>query len=621
MATKKKTSKEEKTVALGLQSFEEIITENCFYIDKTAFIKEWWEQKDKITLITRPRRFGKTLMLNTVECFFSNQYANRSDLFKGLDIWKDKEFHKLQGSYPVISISFADVKSDTYNKAYEAICGILFDLYSEMEYILKSDKITETQKRMFRNTLSDLENNKKTNNVRTSLKRLSVLLKKYYGKPVILLIDEYDTPMEHAYVHGYWDQIVYFMKELFNSSLKSNKSLLRAILTGITRISKESLFSDLNNLAVSSIFSNLYAQYFGFTEEEVFQSLKTYGIDSPQYKKRVKVYYDGFKFGNVSDIYNPWSITHFLTDNKFTKFEDAKFDTYWANTSSNALIDYVLRNSNNSIKMDFEQLLQKHSITTQLNEAITFNEISCDDTAIWSLMAATGYLKVINTIKFENDDDDDVAVEDNQYEIMITNGETIRMFRKIIRNWFSNQNYHYNQFIQALLRGDSISMQDYLQDLAINCFSYWDVGSSEFEPPKPKQKKEVIKDKELLEILQAKEEEKKIALPEKFYHGLILGLVAELRNQYVITSNRESGIGRYDCILNPKDKSKLAYILEFKICHPKREKTLKEALKNGLQQIENENYAQILLDDGIPQENIKKFAFAFKGKAVLIGEI
>jgi len=615
MATKKKISKKEKTVALGLlENFEEIITENCFYIDKTAFIKEWWEEKDDVTVITRPRRFGKTVMLNTVECFFSNQYANRSDLFKGLDIWKDKEFRKLQGTYPVISISFANVKSETYNETYEAICGILFDLYCEMEYILESDKISETKKKMFHNTMDDLENNKKTSRVKTALKRLSILLKIYYDKPVIILIDEYDTPMEKAYVYGYWDKMLSFISQFLTSSFKTNNALERAILIGTTQISQNSLCSDFNNYVVSSIFSNRYAQYFGFTEKEISNALKTYGIATPQYKKQVKLYYSGFQFGNISNIYNPCSILHFLKENQFIKYKNSKFDSYCIDEIGINLIDYILRTNNIDLKMDFERLLQGHSITTQLDKSISWNEITWNDTNIWSFMVATGYLKVINTIKLTNEEDDDI--DNIQYEIMITNNETLNMFYYFINKCISNNENYYNQFIQALLRGDRSSMQDYLQDLAINCFSYWDVGSSKFEPPKPKEKLGQNK-----EILKEQEKQEKIVLPEKFYHGLILGLVAELWNQYVITSNRESGIGRYDCILNPKDKSKLAYILEFKVCHPKREKTLKQALKVGLQQIQNENYAQILLEDGVPKENIKKFAFAFKGKDVLVGEI
>jgi hypothetical protein len=330
-------------VAIGLQDFETLVERKCFYVDKTAFIREWWENEDSVTLITRPRRFGKTLNMSMLERFFSVKYAGKGDLFEGLDIWKEEKYRNLQGTYPVIFLSFAPVKSANFSESREHICGLISDLYNAHFYLLDSGLLTDGEKEYFLRAGSRLNEIDAV----VSLNKLSDFMSRYYGKKVLILLDEYDTPMQEAYVNGYWEEMVAFTRNLFNATFKTNPYLERAIMTGITRVSKESIFSDLNNLEVVTTTSNKYATAFGFTEQEVFDAMDELGYTQ---KDEVKKWYDGFTFGEISDIYNPWSIINFLDKGILT--------VYWANTSSNSLVGKLLREGNPEIKQEFEELLQ-----------------------------------------------------------------------------------------------------------------------------------------------------------------------------------------------------------------------------------------------------------------------
>ena len=290
-------------ISIGNQDFESIRTQQCFYIDKTGFIKEWWENKDSVTLITRPRRFGKTLNMSMLNCFFSTTYQNRGDLFEGLSIWKEEKYRKLQGTYPVLSVTFANVKERNYKQTMEMICQILTNLYNKHIFLLEGDLLTEEEKRFFLNVNSTM--NETT--AAMAIYNLSDYLSRYYNKKVILLLDEYDTPMQEAYINGFWDEMAGFMRSMFNASFKTNPYVERSIMTGITRVSKESIFSDLNNLTIVTTTSEKYGDCFGFTEEEVFMALENAGLGDQ--KQKVKEWYDGFTFGKHKDIYNPWSIT------------------------------------------------------------------------------------------------------------------------------------------------------------------------------------------------------------------------------------------------------------------------------------------------------------------------
>lgn len=558
-----------KTVGIGHQDFEQIITSDNFYIDKTMFIKEWWENNDTVTLITRPRRFGKTLNLSMTEHFFSVKYSGRGGLFQNLSIWRDEKYRELQGTYPVIFLSFANVKETSFSGARKSICQIVKNLYNKYDFLLESSHLNEDEKNAYKSISADMEDNLAAN----SLNQLSDYLMRYYGKKVIILLDEYDTPMQEAYVHRYWDEIVSFIRSLFNSTFKTNPFLARALMTGITRVSKESIFSDLNNLTVVTTTSNLYAESFGFTQQEVWDALEEYGLSAA--KDDVRRWYDGFTFGDKTDIYNPWSIINYL------KF--AKFSPYWANTSSNRLVGKLIREGSADTKMVMEDLLSGKALRTQIDEQIVFSQLGRKENAVWSLLLAGGYLRVK---QWSMDKRDRII-----YELVLTNREVSLMFEQMVEEWFSEFTPAYNYFIKALLLDDKKAMNLYMNRVALTTFSYFDTGK------RPSGAAE----------------------PERFYHGFVLGLMVDLAERYTITSNRESGFGRYDVVLEPHSAADNAIILEFKVHDPDKEDTLADTVQEALDQIECMKYSAVLEARGIPQERIRKYGFAFEGKTVLIG--
>ena len=367
-------------ISIGKQDFASLRENHYFYVDKTDFIRQWWESGDDITLITRPRRFGKTLNMSMLNCFFSRQYAEKGTIFEGLSIWKQEKYRRLQGTYPVIFLSFADVKQNNYQDAVQKIKNIIVDAYRQHRYLEQEECFTQNEKQQM------LEITEKMSNVtaQDALKNLSAWLEHYYGKKAIILLDEYDTPMQEAYVHGYWEQFTAFIRSLFNASFKTNPYLERALMTGVTRVSKESIFSDLNNLRVITTTSDLYADCFGFTEKEVFDALDNYGMGDK--KEIVKQWYDGFTFGQYHDIYNPWSITNYL--------KEKKLYPYWASTSSNGLVSNLIQAASADIKEKMEDLLNGKEILVTFDEQIVFDQLDQDENAIWSLMLASGYLNV-----------------------------------------------------------------------------------------------------------------------------------------------------------------------------------------------------------------------------------
>ena len=507
--------------------------------------------------------------MDMLNCFFSNKFADRDDLFEGLEIWNYDKYRKIQGTYPVIFLSFAAVKGDSFEITKQQIITQIVHLYEEKRFLLGSDVMSESEKIKYEQFVLEPEKF----DLSVKLNELSDYLSRYYNKKVIILLDEYDTPMQEAYVNGFWKEIVSFMRSLFNATFKTNPYLERAIMTGITRVSKESIFSDLNNLEVVTTTSRKYETAFGFTEKEVFVSLADYDLDDQ--KEKVKEWYDGFTFGDKHDIYNPWSIINFL--------DKKQFSTYWADTSSNGLVNKLIQTASAEIKELMERLLKMERIEVKFDEQIVFEQLGKSQEAIWSLLVASGYLK-IDFVEYRG------LLLKPWYHISITNFETLSMFADMFAGWFANSEARYNDFIKALLKGDVKEMNYYMNKVALATFSYFDTGSRPSEAYEP----------------------------EKFYHGFVLGLIVELSDKYEVKSNRESGFGRYDVMIEPFDKKADAMVLEFKVYDMDEEQTLEDTVSNALKQINEKEYDAELLTRGIAREKIKHYGFAFKGKKVLI---
>ena len=472
-----------RNVAIGIQDFGKIIERNCFYVDKTMFIRDWWESGDEVTLITRPRRFGKTLTMSMVEHFFSVKYENRTELFENFAIWKEEKYRRLQGTRPVISLSFANVKERNYQNARDKICMILGQLYSQNSFLLNSGVLDEKDKEYFNRVSRYMDEVDAT----MAIHHMSDYLSRFYGKKVIILLDEYDTPMQEAWLNGYWNEIVSFFRSLFNAAFKTNDYLD----TGI-------------------------------------------------------------------------------------------FRTYWANTSSNGLVGKLIREGETEVKTVMEDLLQGKHLFTEIDEQIVFSQLGARVDAIWSLFLTSGYLKVIGCHI-------DPEIGKPQYELTLTNMEVRLMFEEMIDDWFKRHTQSYNLFVKAMMQDDLDAMNEYMNRVAMQTFSYFDVGAGEN------------------------------AEPERFYHGFVLGLMVDLRERYRITSNRESGFGRYDIVLEPLSEKEDAIIIEFKVRNRRREPNLEDTLQNALKQIEEKQYETQLIARGIEKERIRKYGFAFEGKTVLIG--
>ena len=559
-----------KTISIGKQSFSSLREHDNFFVDKTNFIKEWWEKEDDITLIARPRRFGKTLNMSMLECFFSNKYANRADLFEGLSIWEEEKYRQLQGTYPVIFLSFASVKADNLTEAKIQIKQEIAVLYEENRYLLKKDILSDNERKLYNRTTEQMDDT----TAQKAIRNMAAWMHRYYGKNVIILLDEYDTPMQEAYLQGYWDEYTSFIRSLFNATFKTNSYLERAIMTGITRVSKESIFSDLNNLRVVTTTSDMYAECFGFTEPEVFAALDEFGMSDK--KDDVKQWYDGFNFGEHRDIYNPWSITNYL--------DEGELRDYWAATSSNGLVSRLIRTASVDVKEKMEDLLKGQEIVVNFDEQIVYNQLDHNENAIWSLLLASGYLKA-DQVEHRG------RLNKPWYHLTITNLETESMFESMFAGWFENQDANYNDFVKALLKGNLKEMNIYMNDVALATFSSFDTGR------RPSAKSQ----------------------PERFYHGFVLGLLSDLREQYQIRSNRESGYGRYDIMLVPEEKNDNAIVMEFKVHEPDEETSLQDTVQSALKQIQEKNYDAELLAQGIPTDRIRHYGFAFEGKKVLIG--
>ncbi|MBQ9536363.1 MAG: AAA family ATPase [Desulfovibrionaceae bacterium] len=549
----------ERVITTGEQNFSYLREHNYFYIDKTNFIKEWWLGGDRATLITRPRRFGKTLMLDTVKTFFSPEFAGRSDLFAGLEIWQDEELRKLQGTIPVIFLSFARINDDKYSDIIYRIKANLASIYGSFSSLIDVNAIPQSEKELFTSVHVSMSDAVAQDSLHYLCKFVTIQRK---IKPIILL-DEYDTPLHAAWMNKYWDQLVNFMRGFFNATFKDNPWIDRCLISGITQVAQESIFSDLNNLEVATITSELYTDCFGFTESEVFAAMDEYGLNA---KEKVKQWYDGYIFGEQREIYNPWSIIKYL--------KRGKFDNYWANTSSNALVGELIAHGNIQIKKDIEILLQGQSIFTKLDEHIVFSQLYKNNQTVWSLLLAAGYVKPISYIQ-----------EKDLYEIILTNLEAKITIETKIAEWFSDVSMNQNEFNIALLNNNLDDMNESMTNIVENVFSYFDTGKNQ---------------------------------AENFYHAFILGLIINMKDRYTIRSNRQSGLGRYDICMFPKHQDDKGIVIEFKVNKNKQEKDLQATCTNALQQIKEKKYINELLSHNVKRNNIYIYGFAFNKQEVLI---
>lgn len=555
-------------VGLGYQNFLDFVCGKRFYVDKTHFIPEWLASDARITLITRPRRFGKSMLLSTVRTFFDPMYADHPEYFKKLQVWKDKDCRRLFGTIPVISVSFGSCKGNHFEQAMRGVTLGLYNMYVQHEYLRESSRLNEEEKAEYRRIVASFSE-QRTEYVEVSIQKLCELLCKHYGVFPIILMDEYDTPLLEAYTDGYWDETINTFRQLFHTTFKENDFFYRAIITGVTRISKNSLFSDLNNLEVDTVTCDAYSDCFGFTEQEVMDAFKCQDIDTI---RDVKAMYDGFTIGRHQDIYNPWSICNYMRQRELIG--------YWVNTSSNKLVGDIIRRHPVESKYEIERLMAGEKVHKRINEGITFQYLEGDENSLWSLLLAVGYIKAENIVR---------SVEGIECDVSVTNYEVMAMFKTEILGMFHNGWSAYGRFAEALLAHKMELMNEYLQTITYTSISYFDVADG------PKER-----------------------TPENFYHGLVLGLIVSLRDRYRIVSNRESGRGRYDIAMYPLQENTDAFIMEFKVQDRKKETNLEQTAKNALQQIVDKNYEADLLAAGVPAERIYKLGFAFAGKDLLV---
>ncbi len=568
-----------RTIDTGAQGFEELRTSEAFYVDKTAFIREWWRTLDQVTLVCRPRRFGKTLNLDTLRCFLSTEYVGRGEeLFSGLDVWEGgtqaerEEMRALQGTVPVVFLSFADVKDPTYGEMQRHVCELVALLYEDYDYLLEWEGLRQSERARFERVRDDMDALTCTR----ALNHLCRMLLRCHGTKPVVLLDEYDAPMQQAWEHGFWGEASSFMRRLMNSTFKTNKALGRGLITGVTRVSRESIFSDLNNLEVVSTSSGKYRTCFGFTEAETFSALEEFGLGGE--RGDVQGWYDGYTFGGKGSIYNPWSVTKFLESG-------GHYDAYWANTSSGGLISSVVRRGRPRLKRDFEELMRGGIVEKVIDEQVVFSELDTRVDAAWALLLAAGYVTAPGPVPRN--------VVRTPRRLELTNLEVRETFDRMVAGWFEEAADDYDEFCAAILRGDARIATRCLAEVVLCCASSFDSGK------RPSERSE----------------------PERFYHGLVLGMLARLRGRYAVESNRESGYGRYDVALVPMSGvsgSEPAVVIEFKVFDPDFEQTLEDTCARALDQIEDRRYVQGLVERGIRRERIYMYGMGFQGKEVLV---
>ncbi len=548
-----------KGIGIGISDFKMLRLRKNYYIDKTMYIKHIIDNQAGVILVTRPRRFGKTLNMSMLKYYFDCTAKGNKELFEGLKIMEQgEEYNSKLGYYPVIYLTLKDAGLMNYDLMIMQLKTIMMELYYEHKYLLEG-QMSEGERTIFNKILSANANDVDLIN---SVKMLSKLLNQYFNKPVILLIDEYDVPLQNAYVEGYYDEAVKFFKTFYGTTFKDNPYLEKTVLTGVSRVAKESIFSGANNFKVFTILDNEFSEDFGITEEETDKIIKDFNIEDE--KEEIKKWYDGYTIGNTTGIYNPWSILNYLTDRKLMP--------YWVNTSSNDLIKLVLKNSV-TVKEKIETLLRDEEIEVPINLETIIVGIENDEDNIWGLMLQTGYLKITEVV--------DLAV--HIYKVKIPNYEINILFQQIVHEWFRNKvpGNDLRTILKDLVTLDFENFEYKFKRLVKEMFSYMDVGED---------------------------------TAENFYHAFVLGMLVGLKDTYYVNSNRESGLGRYDIMLEPKDKNGNSFIMEFKLYSEDKEESIEEIIETAKKQIEEKGYETNLKERGFT--NITKIVFAFKGKEV-----
>lgn len=553
-------------ISLGTSDFKEVIDNNRYFVDKTLIIKEFLEDSGEIVLLPRPRRFGKTFNLSILRYFLEKSEEDRSYLFKGLNIEKETEIMKKQGRYPLIYLTFKDEKHNSFSKFIESMRMNISSIYKSFYYIYYSLDFQDDM-----DYFDDIINRRASiQDLEISIFKLSEYLNNYYNQKVIILIDEYDTPIHEGYFKGYYGEIIGFMRNFLSAALKDNINLEKAMLTGILRVAKESIFSGLNNLEVYSLLGERYSNKFGFTEKETIDLLKYYNFEEEI--ESFKAWYNGYIFGSTT-IYNPWSVLSYI--NK----PDRGFMPYWVNTSENSIIKSLLAEGNKEIKLGLEKLYRGETIETTINEDIVMSEINLGSENIWSFLLLSGYLKAVERFKKEY-----LFI----YKLKVPNIEIKLLYRQIIERWFKEGfvDFDFKIMLQALTEGDIKNFSKIFKRYVMTSFSYFDVSGKN---------------------------------PEKVYHAFTLGMLVSLSHSHEILSNRESGIGRYDVSVIPKDIERPGIIIEFKRYDEEDEETIEEMLDIALEQIEEKKYDTELKARGI--EKIIKLAIVFNGKEAHIKKL
>ena len=547
-------------IGIGESDFKILRIKKDYYIDKTKYIKDIIDNRSKVLLITRPRRFGKTLNMSMLRYYFDCTKKDSKELFKGLEIMKqDEKYTSKLGYYPCIYLTLKDAGLQSYELMIMQLRTLLMDIYYENRYLLEEAEMAPGERNTFNKILLAEANEIEIIN---GIKMLSKIMSTYYNKPVMLFLDEYDVPLQNAYVEGYYEESIKFFKTFYGVTFKDNPYLEKTILTGVSRVAKESIFSGANNFHVYTVLDDEFSDDFGITEKEMDKIIDDFEIQDQ--KEEIKKWYDGYTIGNTEGIYNPWSILNYLTDKKLIP--------YWVNTSSNDLIKLILKNSA-TVKEKIEQLLRDEEIEVPINLETVIVGIEKNEENIWGLLLGTGYLKVTEIVDLAH----------GIYKVKIPNYEIKFLFQNIIREWFNDKviGNNLNTILKDLITLNLEEFEEKFKQLVIEMFSFMDVGKN---------------------------------TAENFYHAFVLGMLVGLKDSYYVKSNRESGFGRYDIMLEPKDKNENSFVIEFKVYKEEKEKTIEDTIENAKKQIEERKYAEDLEERGYTK--INKMVFAFKGKEV-----